>query len=156
MPWSTELVQLMPATAAQYGVDDPFDPDQSLRAGGELIRDLLGDNFHAQERRAYIYHRAHDLYTQFPFQAHLFGLPIPIVRECLVGLTRAVESQARGEFDPQKRRAAYQRLMQLALETTPAVPLFDHAVAYAITGSHWSGYHFFKKALINAKQGRAA
>jgi hypothetical protein len=24
------------------------------------------------------------------------------------------------------------------------------AVAHAITGSHWSGYHFFKKALLNA------
>ncbi len=67
----------------------------------ELIRDLLGENFHAQERRAYIYHRAHDLYTQFPFQAHLFGLPIPIVRDCLVGLVEAVEGQARGEFEPE-------------------------------------------------------
>ena len=35
------LMQLMPATAEQYGVEDPFDPDQSLRAGGALIRDLL-------------------------------------------------------------------------------------------------------------------
>lgn len=24
------------------------------------------------------------------------------------------------------------------------------AVAFAITGSHWNGYHFFKKALLNA------
>jgi len=30
------------------------------------------------------------------------------------------------------------------------------AVAYAITGSHWNGYHFFKKALVNAKQQRRA
>ena len=66
----------------------------------ELIRDLLGDNFHAQERRAYIYHAAPDLYTKFPFQAHLYGLPVPIVRDCLVGLVRAVEAQARGEFEP--------------------------------------------------------
>lgn len=65
-----------------------------------LIRDLLGDNFHAQQREAWIYHQACDLYTQFPFQAHLFGLPVPIVEECLVGLVRAVEAQARGEFDP--------------------------------------------------------
>jgi UDP-galactopyranose mutase len=67
----------------------------------DLIRDLLGENFHAQERRAYIYHHAHDLYTRFPFQAHLHGLPIPIVRDCLVGLVKAVEGQARGEFEPQ-------------------------------------------------------
>jgi len=30
------------------------------------------------------------------------------------------------------------------------------AVAYAITGSHWNGYHFFKQALIDAKQGENA
>ena len=28
-----------------------------------LIRDLLGENMHAQERRAFIYHAAYDLYT---------------------------------------------------------------------------------------------
>jgi hypothetical protein len=30
------------------------------------------------------------------------------------------------------------------------------AVAHAITGSHWNGYHFFKKALTSAKQARRA
>jgi hypothetical protein len=29
------------------------------------------------------------------------------------------------------------------------------AVAHAITGSHWNGYHFFKKALLDANQRRA-
>lgn len=80
-----------------YGPHILFTIDAEMEA---LIRDLLGDNFHAQERKAYIYHRAHDLYTRFPFQAHLFGLPVPVVEECLVGLVRAVERQARGEFDP--------------------------------------------------------
>jgi protoporphyrinogen oxidase len=68
---------------------------------GDLIRDLLGGNFTAQSREAFIYHREHDLYTRFPFQAHLFGLPTSIVLECLAGLVAAVEGQARGEFDPQ-------------------------------------------------------
>lgn len=81
-----------------YGPHILFTIDKEME---ELIRDLLGDNFHAQERRAYIYHKAHDLYTKFPFQAHLYGLPVQIVKECLVGLVEAVEAQARGEFDPQ-------------------------------------------------------
>ena len=81
-----------------YGPHILFTIDKEME---ELIRDLLGDNFHAQERRAYIYHRAYDLYTKFPFQAHLHGLPVQIVKECLVGLVKAVEAQARGEFDPQ-------------------------------------------------------
>src|SRR4026207_1122145 len=49
---------------------------------GALIRDLLGTNFVAQSREAYIYHHAHGLYTRFPFQAHLHGLPSEIVVEC--------------------------------------------------------------------------
>ncbi len=80
-----------------YGPHILFTIDKEME---ELIRDLLGDNFHAQERRAYIYHQASDLYTKFPFQAHLYGLPVPIVKDCLVGLTKAVESQAAGDFSP--------------------------------------------------------
>jgi len=67
---------------------------------GELIRDLLGTNFSAQSREAYIYHHAHDTYTRFPFQAHLYGLPTPIVLDCLAGLVEALERRARGEFQP--------------------------------------------------------
>jgi len=35
------LMQLMPATARQYGVKDPHDPYQSLRAGAQHLRSLL-------------------------------------------------------------------------------------------------------------------
>jgi soluble lytic murein transglycosylase-like protein len=35
------LMQLMPATAARYGVDDPFDPVQNLDAGLRHLRALL-------------------------------------------------------------------------------------------------------------------
>ena len=35
------LMQLMPATAAQFGVDDRFDPWQSLQGGGQFLRQLL-------------------------------------------------------------------------------------------------------------------
>jgi len=35
------LMQLMPATAEAYGVEDPFDPNASLDAGARLLRDLL-------------------------------------------------------------------------------------------------------------------
>lgn len=36
------LMQLMPATATEYGVDDPFDPVQNLDAGLRHLRGLLG------------------------------------------------------------------------------------------------------------------
>jgi len=80
-----------------YGPHILFTIDAEIEA---LVRDLLGDNFHAQERRAFIYHHSSRRYTRFPFQAHLYGLPVPVVRDCLVGLVRAAQRQARGEFNP--------------------------------------------------------
>jgi soluble lytic murein transglycosylase-like protein len=35
------LMQLMPATAAQFGVRDPFDPGQSVDAGARFLKQLL-------------------------------------------------------------------------------------------------------------------
>lgn len=35
------LMQLMPATQATLGVENPFDPQESLMAGARLLRDLL-------------------------------------------------------------------------------------------------------------------
>lgn len=35
------LMQLMPATAGQFGVTDPFDPRQSVEAGTKLLKQLL-------------------------------------------------------------------------------------------------------------------
>lgn len=80
-----------------FGPHILFTNDAEMEA---LIRDLLGDNMRAQERQAFIYHGAHDLYTRFPFQAHLYGLPVELVQECLVALVRAVEARARNGFTP--------------------------------------------------------
>lgn len=35
------LMQLMPATASQFGVTDPFDPRQNLDAGARFLKDLM-------------------------------------------------------------------------------------------------------------------
>ncbi len=35
------LMQLMPATAVRFGVNDPFDPEQSIHAGTEYLYQLL-------------------------------------------------------------------------------------------------------------------
>jgi protoporphyrinogen oxidase len=80
-----------------FGPHILFTNDPAMEA---LIRDLLGENMRAQERQAFIYHREHDLYTRFPFQAHLYGLPIELVHACLVDLVRAVETRARNGSNP--------------------------------------------------------
>jgi soluble lytic murein transglycosylase-like protein len=35
------LMQLMPATAAQFHVTDPFDPEQNVQAGALFLKQLL-------------------------------------------------------------------------------------------------------------------
>ena len=35
------IAQFMPGTAAQFGLDDPFDPDAAIDAQAHLMRDLL-------------------------------------------------------------------------------------------------------------------
>ncbi len=80
-----------------YGPHILFAADPEL---ADLIRDLLGPNFVAQSREAYIYHHAYGSYTRFPFQAHLHALPTEVVLECLTDLVAAVEQRARGAFAP--------------------------------------------------------
>ena len=70
-----------------------------------LIRELLGENMRAQERQAFIYHAAHDLYTRFPFQAHLYGLPVELLGVRVPGLVDAVERRARNGFESGELRA---------------------------------------------------
>ena len=80
-----------------FGPHILFTADAAMEA---LIRDLLGENLRAQERQAFIYHAAYDRYTRFPFQAHLFGLPPELVKDCLLSLIEALERQATGKFEP--------------------------------------------------------
>lgn len=60
------LMQLMPATAAQFGVGDPFDPWQSLQGGGQFLRQLL-DRYNGDLRLAL------GAYNAGPARVDLFG-----------------------------------------------------------------------------------
>jgi protoporphyrinogen oxidase/glycosyltransferase involved in cell wall biosynthesis len=53
----------------------------------ELYQTLLGDNVLWQDREAWIY--SHDTYTRYPFQGALYGLPPPVMKECLMGAIEA-------------------------------------------------------------------
>ena len=65
-----------------YGPHILFPKDKYV---AELIKELLNKNLHIQSREAWIYHKFSDVYTRFPFQSHLFGLPIPVVKDCILG-----------------------------------------------------------------------
>jgi protoporphyrinogen oxidase/glycosyltransferase involved in cell wall biosynthesis len=53
----------------------------------ELYRKLLGDNVHWQDREAWIYSKG--VYTRYPFQGALHGLPAEVLKECIVGAIEA-------------------------------------------------------------------
>jgi UDP-galactopyranose mutase len=53
----------------------------------ELYKMLLGDNVHWQDREAWIYSK--DVYTRYPFQGSLYGLPPAVIKECIVGAIEA-------------------------------------------------------------------
>jgi protoporphyrinogen oxidase/glycosyltransferase involved in cell wall biosynthesis len=52
-----------------------------------LYERLLGDNIHWQDREAWVY--SHGVYTRYPFQSALYGLPPPVLKECLIGAIEA-------------------------------------------------------------------
>jgi protoporphyrinogen oxidase len=58
-----------------------------------LIKKLLNNNLHIQSREAWIYHKLSDVYTRFPFQSHLYGLPISIVKDCILGFFNTLKKK---------------------------------------------------------------
>jgi UDP-galactopyranose mutase len=53
----------------------------------DLYKMLLGDNVHWQDREAWIYSKG--VYTRYPFQGSLHGLPASVIKECIVGAIEA-------------------------------------------------------------------
>lgn len=53
----------------------------------ELYKKLLGDNIHWQNREAWVFSKS--VYTRYPFQGALYGLPPKVIRECIVGAIEA-------------------------------------------------------------------
>lgn len=53
----------------------------------ELYGLLLGDNVHWQDREAWVYSK--NVFTRYPFQGSLYGLPIEVIKECILGAIEA-------------------------------------------------------------------
>ncbi|MBN1879067.1 FAD-dependent oxidoreductase [bacterium] len=56
----------------------------------DLIEELQKGDFHYQDRESWIFSK--NTYSRYPFQANTFGLPLPVVKECLMGLIEATYS----------------------------------------------------------------
>lgn len=53
----------------------------------EMYELLLGENVHWQNREAWVYSK--QVYTRYPFQGALYGLPPEVIKECLIGAIEA-------------------------------------------------------------------
>ncbi|MBV8729214.1 MAG: FAD-dependent oxidoreductase, partial [Acidobacteriia bacterium] len=53
----------------------------------QLYQMLLGANVHWQDREAWIYSK--NVYTRYPFQGSLYGLPPAVIKECIAGAIEA-------------------------------------------------------------------
>lgn len=53
----------------------------------KLYDKLLGANLHWQNREAWVYSK--QVYTRYPFQGALYGLPPAVIKECIVGAIEA-------------------------------------------------------------------
>jgi UDP-galactopyranose mutase len=63
----------------------------------QMYETLLGDNVHWQNREAWIY--SQNVYTRYPFQGALYGLPPAVIKECILGAihSRYVDAPAEPE-----------------------------------------------------------
>jgi len=53
----------------------------------KLVMELLGDNIHYVVRNSWIFSKG--VYTRYPFQTNLHGLPPSVIKECIVGFVQA-------------------------------------------------------------------
>lgn len=61
---------------------------------------LLGDNVHWQMREAWVY--TDGVYTRYPFQGSLYGLPPEVIKECILGAVEARYGKADAADQPQE------------------------------------------------------
>ncbi len=55
-----------------------------------LVDNVMDSDFHYQNRESWVFSK--DTYTRYPFQGNTHGLPVPVVKECLLGLIEATYS----------------------------------------------------------------
>jgi UDP-galactopyranose mutase len=65
----------------------------------QLYQLLLGDNVHWQDREAWIYSK--NVYTRYPFQGALYGLPPEVIKECIVGAIEARFGSLNAKLSPE-------------------------------------------------------
>ncbi len=74
----------------------------------KLVNDLLPGQMVTVERKAAVY--SNGVFTLYPFQANLYGLPKEVLRECLQGAVSAAIKRASGDYDQPANFLEYAKL----------------------------------------------
>ena len=81
----------------------------------DMYKMLLGDNVHWQNREAWIYSK--NVYTRYPFQGALYGLPPEVIKECITG---AIESRF-GAMNKKAKSNGHAPSNGVAVSSSPSV-----------------------------------
>jgi len=100
------LMQLMPATAREFGVTNPFDPTQNVRAGVAYLRRLL-DRYQNNEELALA------AYNAGPGAVDRHGESVPPYRETRHYVARINQMAGTRPIEPQQRSAQIYRVTEL-------------------------------------------
>jgi len=79
-----------------YAIHVFYTQDRYVKA---LLSELLGENLATVVRESWVYSRG--VYTRYPFQANTYGLPVGVVKDCILGLVEAREG-------PRKRLKSFE------------------------------------------------
>ncbi|HEY7613357.1 MAG TPA: FAD-dependent oxidoreductase, partial [Gemmatimonadales bacterium] len=95
----------------------------------ELYNLLLGDNVHWQDREAWIFSKG--VYTRYPFQGALYGLPPGVIKECVVGAiearfgkpvsTAGARAESTADYTGPERRGMFEPLLGAAPADTAKI-----------------------------------
>ena len=96
----------------------------------EMYQLLLGDNVHWQDREAWIYSK--EVFTRYPFQGALYGLPPSVISECIVGAIEArfgslkskkpaADNGANDDYTGPERRGMFEPLMKANSAVKPRI-----------------------------------